>query len=150
MSLPKTTISTRPTCTCVHLSNYWHVLMHVGLPWTYMNLVLPEGARKLGGRRGCSRRGTFVHALLCSTALLTFVSKYLDFFLRMTQHVIYLQVYVIINGSVCGWGGGGGRGAIAARGVAFHMPWGRGGKLAPPTPKAMLDPGLHGLYLDLS
>ena len=39
-----------------------------------------------------------------------------------------------------GWGG-----AIAARGVAFHMPWGRGGggggQLAP-TPKAMLDPGL--------
>ena len=122
-----------------------------------MNLVLPEGARKLGGRRGCSRRGTFVHALLCSTALLTFVSKYSDFFLRMTQHVIYSRVYVIINGSVCGWGGGGGGGAIAARGVAFHMPWGRGGggKLAPPppphpTPKAMLHPGLHGIYLDLS
>ena len=40
--------------------------------------------------------------------------------------------------------GGGGGGAIAARGVAFHMPWGRGGgKLAHPhphpTPKAMLD-----------
>ena len=49
-------------------------------------------------------------------------------------------------------GGGGGGGAIAARGVAFHMPWGRGGgggQLAP-TPKAMLDPGLHGTYLDLS
>ena len=116
-----------------------------------MNLVLPEGARKLGGRRGCSRRGTFVHALLCSTALLTFFSKYSDFFLRMTQHVIYSQVYVIINGSVCGWGGGGGGGgAIAARGVAFHMPWGRGGGAGPPTPKAMLDPGLHGIYLDLS
>ena len=48
-------------------------------------------------------------------------------------------------------GGGGGGGAIAARGVAFHMPWGGGGGggLAP-TPKAMLDPGLHGTYLDLS
>ena len=105
-----------------------------------MNLVLPEGARKLGGRRGCSRRGTFVHALLCSTALLTFVSKYSDFFKCMTQHVIYSQVYVIINGSVCGWGGGG---AIAARGVAFHMPWGRGEGSwpPPPPPKAMLDPG---------
>ena len=100
-----------------------------------MNLVLPEGARKLGGRRGCSQRGTFVHALLCSTALLTFVSKYL----RMTQHVIYSQVYVIINRSVCGWGGGpgggGGGGAIAARGVAFHMPWGRGGESWPPHPQ---------------
>ena len=47
------------------------------------------------------------------------------------------------------WLGGG---AIAARGVAFHMPWGRGGggEAGPPTPKAMLDPGLHGIYLDLS
>ena len=138
-----------------------------------MNLVLPEGSRKLGGRRGCSRRGTFLHALLCSTALLTFVSKYSDFFfLRMTQHLIYSRVYVIINGSVCGWGGGGGGGgwgpggggvgggggAIAARGVAFHMPWGRGGGVGEagpppphptPTPKAMLDLGLHGIYLDL-
>ena len=47
-------------------------------------------------------------------------------------------------------GGGGGGGAIAARGVAFHMPWGRGGGQLAPTPKAMLDPGLHGIYLDLS
>ena len=49
-----------------------------------------------------------------------------------------------------GGGGGGGGGAIAARWVAFHMPWGRGGEAGPPTPKAMLDPGLHGIYLDLS
>ena len=54
------------------------------------------------------------------------------------------------------WLRGRGGGAIAARGVAFHMPWGGGGgggggggQLAP-TPKAMLDPGLHGIYLDLS
>ena len=34
----------------------------------------------------------------------------------------------------------GGGGSIAARGVAFHMPWGRGGGgLLAPTPKAMLD-----------
>ena len=79
--------------------------------------------------------------------------------------------------SLCGGGGGGGGGgAIAARGVAFHMPWGRGGggnccqrggisyamgegggggswpppPLPHPTPKAMLDLGLHGIYLDLS
>ena len=109
-----------------------------------MNLVLPEGARKLGGRRGCSRRGTFVHALLCSTALLTFVSKYSDFFLRMTQHVIYSQVYVIINGSVCGWGG---CNCCQRGGISYAM---GEGKLAPSTPKAMLDPGLHGIYLDLS
>ena len=110
-----------------------------------MNLVLPEGARKLGGRRGCSQRGTFVHALLCSTALLTFVSKYSDFFLRMTQHVIYSQVYVIINGSVCGWGG-----QLLPEGWHFICHGGGGGEAGPPTPKAMLDPGLHGIYLDLS
>ena len=67
----------------------------------------------------------------------------------MTQHVIYSQVYVhvIMNGSMWLGGGGGGGAAIAARGV----PWGSGGggQLAP-THKAMLDPGLHGTYLDLS
>ena len=116
-----------------------------------MNLVLPEGARKLGGRRGCSRRGTFLHALLCSAALLTFFSKYSDFFLRMTQHVIYSQVYVIINGSVCGWGGGGGGGGqLLPEGWHFICHGGGGGEAGPPTPKAMLDPGLHGIYLDLS
>ena len=95
-----------------------------------MNLVLPEGARKLGGRRGCSRRGTFVHALLCSAALLTFVSKYSDFFFT------YDTTCNLLAG-ICNhqrkrvWLGGGG-GAIAARGVAFHMPWGGGGGEAGP------------------
>ena len=107
-----------------------------------MNLVLPEGARKLGGRRGCSRRGTFVHALLCSTALLTFFSKYSDFFFT------YDTTCNLLAG-ICNHQRKRG-GAIAARGVAFHMPWGRGGEAGPPTPKAMLDPGLHGIYLDLS
>ena len=110
-----------------------------------MNLVLPEGARKLGGgwgvggRRGCSRRGTFVHALFCSTALVTFVSKYSDFFLRMTQHVIYSQVYACNHERkhVAGRGGGGGGAAIAARGV----PWGSGGGGGgswPPLPRLCL------------
>ena len=98
-----------------------------------MNLVLPEGARKLGGRRGCSRRGTFVHALLCSTALLTFVSKYSDFFLHMTQHVM-----------------GGGGNCCQRGGISYAMGEGGGGAAPPPTRKAMLDPGLHGIYLDLS
>ena len=77
---------------------------------------------------------------------MTFVSKYSDFFLRMTQHVIYSQVYACNHERKHVAGGGGA--AIAARGV----PWGSGGgggQLAP-TPKAMLDPGLHGTYLDLS
>ena len=67
---------------------------------------------------------------------MTFVSKYSDFFLRMTQHVIYSQVYACNHERKHVAGGGGGGAAIAARGV--------------PTPKAMLDPGLHGTYLDLS
>ena len=66
--------------------------------------------------------GTFVHALFCSTALVTFVSKYSDFFLRMTQHIIYSQVYAC-NHERKHVAGGGGGGAIAARGV----PWGSGG-----------------------
>ena len=75
--------------------------------------------------RGCSRRGTFVHALFCPTALVTFVSKYVfGLFLRMTQHVIYSQVYVIINGSVCGWGGGGGN-CCQRGGISYAM--GEGG-----------------------
>ena len=128
MSLPKTTISTRPTCTCELLACTY---VHVGLPWTFMNLVLPEGARKLGGRRGCSRWGTFVHALLCSTPLLTFVSKYSDFFfLRMTQHVIYSRVYVIINGSVRGWGGN----CCQMGGISYAMGEGGGAGPPPPTP----------------
>ena len=124
-----------------------------------MNLVLPEGARKLGGRRGCSRRGTFVHALLCSTALLTFVSKYSDFFLHMTQHVMGGGGGG--GGQLLpeGWhfichGGGGGGGQLLPEGWHFIC-HGGGGEAAPPppphpTPKAMLDPGLHGIYLDLS
>ena len=31
-----------------------------------------------------------------------------------------------------------------------HGGGGGGGEAGPPTPKAMLDPGLHGIYLDLS
>ena len=46
-----------------------------------------------------------------------------------------------------GGGGGGGGGNCCQRGAMGE--WGGGGQLAP-TPKAMLDPGLHGTYLDLS
>ena len=57
-------------------------------------------------------------------------------------------MHVIMNGSM--WlGGMGGGAAIAARGVPWGSGGGGGGQLAP-TPKAMLDPGLHGTYLDLS
>ena len=83
---------------------------------------------------------------------MTFVSKYSDFFLRMMQHVIYSQVYACNHERkhVAGGGGGGGGAAIAARGVPWGSGGGGGGGQLAPTPKAMLDPGLHGTYLDLS
>ena len=119
-----------------------------------MNLVLPEGARKLGGRRGCSRRGTFVHALLCSTALLTFVSKYSDFFFFTYDTTCDLLAGICNNQRKRVWlggggGGGGGGGNCCQRGgISYAM--GEWGEAGPPTPKAMLDLGLHGIYLDLS
>ena len=50
-----------------------------------------------------------------------------------------------------GGGGGGGRVNCCQRGgISYAMGEG-GGELLAPTPKAMLDdPGLHGIYLDLS
>ena len=143
MSLPKTTISTctRPTCTCVHLSNYWHVLMHVGLPWTYMNLVLPEGARKLGGGEGMQSKW---YICTCPVVLHRFV----DICQQVFGLFFTYDTTCNLLAGICNhqrkrvWlGGGGGGGAIAARGVAFHMPWGRGGKLAPPPPRLCLIQG---------
>ena len=132
MYLPKTTISTlglRPTYTCIHLSNYWHV--HVGLPWTYMNLVLPEGAQKLGGREGMQSKG---HICTCPVLLHCFgdiCQQVFGLFLRMTQHLIYSQVYVIMNGSV--WLGGGGRNCCQRGGISYAM--GEGGGAAGPHPQ---------------
>ena len=47
-------------------------------------------------------------------------------------------------------GGGGGGGQLLPEGWHFICHGGGGGEAGPPTPKAMLDPGLHGIYLDLS
>ena len=120
-----------------------------------MNLVLPEGARKLGGRRGCSRRGTFVHALLCSAALLTFVSKYSDFFFTYDTTCNLLAGICNHQRKRVWLGGGGGGGNCCQRGgISYAMGEGGGGEAGPPpphpTPKAMLHLGLHGIYLDLS
>ena len=46
-------------------------------------------------------------------------------------------------------GGGGGGNCCQRGGISYAMGEG-GGEAGPPTPKAMLDPGLHGIYLDLS
>ena len=117
-----------------------------------------RGLTKTGGEEGMQSKG---YIFTCPVVLHRFVDICQQvfglFFLRMTQHVIYSRVYVIINGSVCGWGGGGGGGGqLLPEGWHFicHGGGGGGGKLAPPppppTPKAMLDLGLHGIYLDLS
>ena len=105
-----------------------------------MNLVLPEGARKLGGgggggggRRGCSRRGTFVHALLCSTTLLTFVSKYSDFFTYDTTHNLLAGIcnherkHVWLRRGWGGGGGGGGGNCCQRGGISYAMGGGGGG-----------------------
>ena len=49
-----------------------------------------------------------------------------------------------------GGGGGGGGNCCQRGGISYAMGEGGGGEAGPPTPKAMLDPGLHGIYLDLS
>ena len=43
--------------------------VHVGLPWTYMNLVLPEGARKLGGGGGDAVEGVHLYMPCCAPPL---------------------------------------------------------------------------------
>ena len=102
----------------------------------------------VGGEEGMQSKG---HICTCSVLLPCFgdiCQQVFGLFLRMTQHVIYSQVYVhvIMNESMWLGGGGGGGGNCCQKGAMGE--WG-GGPLAP-TPKAMLDPGLHGTYLDLS
>ena len=83
--------------------------------------------------------GTFVHALFCSTALVTFVSKYSDFFLRMTQHIIYSQVYACNHERkhVAG-GGGGGRNCCQRGAMGEWGGGGGGGGSWPPPPRLCL------------
>ena len=47
-------------------------------------------------------------------------------------------------------GGGGGGGGAAIAGAMGEWGGGGGGGQLAPTPKAMLNPGLHGTYIDLS
>ena len=69
---------------------------------------------------------------------MTFVSKYSDFFLRMTQHVIYLQVYACNHERkhVAGGGGGGGGRQLLPEGC--HGGVGGGGGSWPPPPRLCL------------
>ena len=61
---------------------------------------------------------------------MTFVSKYSDFFLRMTQHVIYSQVYACNHERKHVGGGGGGGGQLLPEGC--HGGVGGGGSWPPP------------------
>ena len=131
MSLPKTTISTRPTCTCVHLSNYWHVFMHVGLPWTYMNLVLPEGARKLGGEEGMQSKG---YICTCPVVLHRFV----DICQQVFGLFFTYDTTCNLLAGICNhqrkrvWlGGGGGGGQLLPEGWHFICHGGGGGSWPP-------------------
>ena len=107
-----------------------------------------RGRTKTGGEEGMQLKG---YICTCPVVLHRFV----DIFQQVFGLFFTYDTTCNLLAGICNhqrkrvWLGGGG-GAIAARGVAFHMPWGRGGEAGPPTPKAMLDPGLHGIYLDLS
>ena len=111
-----------------------------------MNLVLPEGARKLGGGGGGGgEEGMQLKGYICTCPVV--LHRFVDIcqqvfrlFLRMTQHVIYSRVYVIINGSMCGWGGGG---QLLPEGWHFicHGGGGGGGGCWPPPPRLCLIQG---------
>ena len=99
-----------------------------------------RGRTKTGGEEGMQSKG---YICTCPVVLHRFVDICQQvfglLFLRMTQHVIYSRVYVIINGSVCGWGGGGGGGGqLLPDGWHFICHGGGGGGSWPPTPPPRL------------
>ena len=137
MYLPKTTISTRPTCT---LYIYLTTGMYLCTCRTTVDLHefgFTRGRTKTGGEEGMQSKG---YICTCPVVLHRFVDICQQvfglLFLRMTQHVIYSRVYVIINGSVCGWGGGGGQ--LLPDGWHFICHGGGGGGSWPPTPPPRL------------
>ena len=90
-------------------------------------------------------------------ALLTFVSKYSDFFFFTYDTTCNLLAGICNHQRKRVWlgGGGGGGGNCCQRGgISYAMGEGGGSWPPPPPPtpppKAMLDLGLHGIYLDLS
>ena len=98
--------------------------------------VFTRGLTKTGGEEGMQSKE---YIFTCPVVLHRFVDICQQvfglFFLLMTQHVIYSQVYVIINGSVCGWGGGGGVGQLLPEGWHFICQGGGGvGEAGPPPP----------------
>ena len=72
-----------------------------------------RGRMKTGGEEGMQSKGYICHALLCSTALLTFVSKYSDFFFTYD--------------TTCNGGG-----QLLPEGWHFICHGGGGGELPPP------------------
>ena len=64
-----------------------------------------------GGGGGGEEEGMQLKEYICTCLVVLHRSvdichQVFGLFLRMTQHVIYSRVYVLINGSMCGWGGG--------------------------------------------
>ena len=89
-----------------------------------------RGRTKTGGEEGMQSKG---YICTCPVVLHRFVDICQQvfglLFLRMTQHVIYSRVYVIINGSM--WLGGGGN-CCQMGGISYAMGEGGGGEAGPP------------------
>ena len=91
-----------------------------------MNLVLPEGARKLGGG-GDAVEGVHLYMPCCAPPLCWHLSASIRAFFFTYDTSCNLLVGICNHQRKRVWLRGRGGGAIAARGVAFHMPWGGGG-----------------------
>ena len=109
-----------------------------------------RGRTKTGGEEGMQSKG---YICTCPVVLRRFV----DIFQQVFGLFFTYDTTCNLLAGICNhqrkrvWlGGGGGGGQLLPEGWHFICHGGGGGEAGPPTPKAMLDPGLHGIYLDLS
>ena len=111
-----------------------------------------RGRTKTGGEEGMQSKG---YICTCPVVLHRFV----DIFQQVFGLFFTYDTTCNLLAGICnhqrkrvwlGGGGGGGGGQLLPEGWHFICHGGGGGEAGPPTPKAMLDPGLHGIYLDLS
>ena len=110
-----------------------------------------RGRTKTGGEEGMQSKG---YICTCPVVLHRFVDIFQQVFgLFFTDDTTCNLLAGICNHQRkrvwLGGGGGGGGNCCQRGGISYAMGEG-GGEAGPPTPKAMLDPGLHGIYLDLS
>ena len=107
-----------------------------------------RGRTKTGGEEGMQSKG---YICTCPVVLHRFV----DIFQQVFGLFFTYDTTCNLLAGICNhqrkrvWLGGGG-GQLLPEGWHFICHGGGGGEAGPPTPKAMLDPGLHGIYLDLS